>query len=79
VTPEDVRRCLTSTFVTTIDGRRAVIGFCLTALAGFVANYLGDTTGKHAARGTILGVIAVTVGLSLSWWFSRGRGDAQPE
>jgi hypothetical protein len=65
--------------VATIDGRRAVIGFGLTALAGFVANYLGDTNGSHAARGTILGVIVVTVGLTLSWWFSRDPGAGQPE
>jgi hypothetical protein len=65
--------------VTTIDGRRAVIGFGLTAVVGFVANYLGDTNGHHAARGTILGVIAVVVGLTLSWWFSRQSADGQPE
>jgi hypothetical protein len=66
-------------FVSTINGSRAVIGFCLTAIAGFVANYLGDTTGKHAARGTILGATTVVVGLSLSWWASRDRGVGQPQ
>jgi hypothetical protein len=65
--------------VSTINGRRAVIGFCLTAVAGFAANYLGDTTGKHAARGAILGATAVIIGLSLSWWASRDRGAGQPQ
>jgi FtsH-binding integral membrane protein len=57
--------------VTTVDGRRAIIGFVITAIVAFGANYLGDSTGTHAARGATLGVIAVVVGLSLSWWFSR--------
>ena len=65
--------------MSTVNGRRAVIGFCLTAIAGFVANYLGDTTGKHAARGTIFGATTVVVGLSLSWWAARDRGVDPPQ
>jgi ABC-type Mn2+/Zn2+ transport system permease subunit len=64
--------------VTTVDGKRAVIGFALTAIAGFVANYLGDRTGSHAARGALCGVVAVVVGLSLSWYFSRGHEVDDP-
>ena len=57
--------------MSTVDGRRAIIGFVLTAIVGFGANYLGDSNGTHAARGAIFGIVAVVVGLSLSWWFAR--------
>jgi hypothetical protein len=60
-------------FEPSVNGKRAVIGFGMTGVIAFAANYLGDTNGSHAARGTYIGVVFVIIGLSLTWWFARAR------